>query len=100
MPYSLILWASVSPRASLAHVLRPIFLITSSNLLNYTCFLFSLFYFKPVLSFTTGGGLRLSALGTGSRIFFPDRFTQTGAHGSGLPDRFDRLPVETGQIQI
>ena len=27
-------------------------------------------------------------------------FSQPDTPGSGLPDRFDRLPVETGQIQI
>jgi hypothetical protein len=28
------------------------------------------------------------------------RFFSLTGHRSGLPDRFDRLPVETGQIQI
>ena len=35
-----------------------------------------------------------------ARVFFPTGHSKPEHSGSGKSDRFDRLPVETGQIQI
>ena len=35
-----------------------------------------------------------------AQVFFPTGHPKPAPTGSGLPDRFDRLLVETGQIQI